>query len=75
MLDYRNGQMLPINERGVIKMGRASYEIWMHEKQRTWEVYTNLTDELRTELHCNGWAFVLRDGDIEDASEKETLKK
>ena len=56
-------------------MGGASYEIWLHEKQRTWDVYTNLTDELRTALHSNGWTFVLRDGDIEDASEKEALEK
>ena len=56
-------------------MKNKPYEIWMHEKKRTWEIYTSLTDAVRKKLCLDGWTFVLCNETVEDIIEREFLEK
>ncbi len=40
-------------------MQQKSYEIWRHEINRTWKVFTNVSEDSRRTLFATGWKPVI----------------
>ena len=54
---------------------QTSYEIWMHTGSKKWDVFTDITEEFRTELYRKGWTFVLRNEGAGDEVERDVPVK
>ena len=49
-----------IFRRGAGHMKQVQYEIWIHEENQTWKIFTNVTEELRALLEQTGWSPVIQ---------------
>ena len=56
--------------RGAADMQQKAYEIWRHEKNRTWKVFTNVSEDSRQTLVATGWKPV-----IEHIEKMDSLKQ
>ena len=60
-------------------MQQKSYEIWRHEINRTWKVFTNVSEDSRRTLLATGWKPVIEHieklDSLKEACPEEVLRR